>query len=54
MEADRYEEALPILEQAAALAPPDYELARNNLAKLRGVLARAGRPSPRKTKSAKG
>lgn len=54
MEAGRYEEALPVLEQAAALAPPDYELARNNLVNLRGILARAGRSSSRKTKSGKG
>jgi tetratricopeptide (TPR) repeat protein len=37
MEAGEYTEALPILEQAAALAPPDYELAKNNLAHLRGL-----------------
>ncbi len=48
MEAGQYEEALPILEQATALAPPDYELARNNLADLRDILARARRNSPRK------
>jgi Flp pilus assembly protein TadD len=45
-QAGQYEEALPVLDQAAALAPPDYELARNNLADLRAILARAGRRSP--------
>lgn len=46
IEAGQYAEALPILEEAAALAPPDYELARNNLADLRRILARAPRHSP--------
>jgi tetratricopeptide (TPR) repeat protein len=40
MEAKEYPEALTVLERAAALAPPNYELARNNLADLRKLLAR--------------
>ena len=43
MEARQYSEALPILEQAVALSPPDYELARNNLAELRKILTRQQR-----------
>jgi len=43
MEAKEYPEALAVLERAAALAPPDYELARNNLADLRKLLARQRR-----------
>ncbi len=43
METRQYAEALPVLEQAAVLAPPDYVLAKNNLARLRSMLARAGR-----------
>jgi tetratricopeptide (TPR) repeat protein len=40
MEAKEYPEALAVLERAAALAPADYARARNNLARLREVLAR--------------